>query len=160
MDKIQKVSSRLLVVFFVIITIYSMVVMNYCSGKDKKMEKEISLISEYKLDLADRIIIETRKRSYNSYQKKVITDLKTIEFIVNELKNINEIDGIATWCDYNITFFKDNEELLKLGLRISLDPRGSSFIRHWHDTVDDYRISKSFHDFFVDILNLATEPNK
>jgi hypothetical protein len=41
-----------------------------------------------------------------------------------------------------------------LGLRIDLDYPGSSFIEHISDSVYDYLISRSFHDFFVDILNL------
>ena len=155
MNKIRKILKFLLTICL-IITIYSMIVINFSSGEDKKMNRKINLISEYSLDDVDKIIIETTKDSPNSYQHIVIEDQKTIKFMVAELKNIiNAGGGIGMICDYNVSFWRGNNNLLVLGFQITLKYPEASFMRYSMDRFfGDYRISRAYHDFFVSILHL------
>lgn len=140
--------------FVMLISLYNIKIIKYCSGENAQIDKKNFLQELSMLDNANKIILETNSISINLFQKVEIIDLKDVKYVANELKNITQIDGIETMCDYQVTFFNEGKELLKLGLYIDLEYPDSSFIR-LHDI--DYLINRSFYDFFVFILHLKTK---
>lgn len=162
MKKVRKIFRFSLILFIIIVT-YSIVVINLSFGENKVMNKKIDLIAEYRLNDVDKIIFESAKLT-KPHQHKVIEDEKTIDFIVNELKNITDAGGkIGEYCNYRVSFWKGKKKLLVLGLQIRFYHPDSSFIRYASKSLkgrkggflyDYYYISRALYDFFASILQL------
>jgi hypothetical protein len=122
---------------------------------------------DFTLHNVNKISIESAKYSLGPYHKIVITTPEDIKFIINELNNIKDIDGIETSVQYKVILYEDKRELLVLGLNMDLDYPSSSFIRQSIYTkdnelhsVNDYLISRSFFYFLKDKLQNKIKGDK
>jgi hypothetical protein len=152
MKKYFKIYFIYIFLFIMLITIHDIILIKYCRGESTQIDKKEFLQELSILDKANKMVIETNSISLNLYQKIEVIDLKDVKYITNELKNISQIDGIETECDYKVTFFNDGRELFKFDLSIDLEYPDSSFIR-LHD-IDDYLINRACYDFFVSIIHI------
>lgn len=158
MKKYFKLNFVYILFFIMLISFYDIILIKNCSAESTQTDKKEFLQELSMLDKANKMIIETDSISIKLYQKVEVIDLKDVKYIINELKNITQIDGIETECDYKVTFFNDGRELFKFDLSIDLEYPDSSFIR-LHD-IDDYLINRACYDFFVSILHIEKKKYK
>lgn len=147
---------KIILMVFVFLFIANSIFISYCFCGDYKMNTEEIAKFDIKICDVDRICVKTNKNSHKPYQQIDITQQETIKSIINELILIKPTGGIDTIVDYDVIFYKEDQALLVLGLKIDLKYPSSSFIRHRRpDSVNDYIIGKSFYDFFVRILKIS-----
>lgn len=159
MNKNKEILKFWLMISLIVIVGNILCIKSY-SGGDKMVTKS-NLISDHNLDLrdVDRVIIKNTKYSLSLKPSRYleITDKTEIDNIIAGLANVYKTGGIDTIVDYDVEFWKDNNILLVLGLKIYFDYHpDSSFIRY-KKAACDYRLSSEFYEFLVSLLSMDKE---
>lgn len=150
MDKKYVVSISMILL---IICVFSINIMGcYSMRGDKKMNKKkdiIDLVSMFKLQNTDKIMIETHiiKFQERPYIKKIVIDKEYIKIFLDSLRKNDYLHGlIKAETHYNVTFYHHNRITFTFGVN---DWEDKGFIRvGYKDIHSDLFVDKSFFDIF------------